>query len=1045
MIAKTNLGTNFLGVFNYCLQEGKNAEILAGSEMVVLSDIPNELAMQFNAHVDSFQHSLSNRLQKVVDHTSLSFAPEDEVSNEQMAEIAKAFIKQKGYDDCDYVVIKHNDTDHQHVHLVLSRVDKNGKVVKDSFNYLDNSKITTALEQEFGLHPSNDLSQEVGFDFEVRDRNPKMMKAMQSIKSTIDGLVGSQLVRNEFELEKALKDQGIDVQLKQEDGQLQGLSFKVDGFAFSGSKIGWSASTIDHYLHGGAEKGESLKPFFEQVKKEIVPECKSLDDFVALMKIRNEVDVNVLVQSKTQKPYGVSFKMADGTKVKGSEVGVKIGELVEAIHKNNDGLTVDATNAKEIVQQIFKSSKDEHDFFTRLQEVGIKGEILKHSKTGKDYGVQFHLPNSDKPVKGSAVGVSFGKLRKHFPEVPKEERAIKEVMREAESVGQMAQELNQKYGIQMNAVTEATTGELSSFSFSLADGSTISDSDIGLNAQQIQTGAQQTQPQEQSPLDSKVQFELLVSNLIKEAESITDLQGVQTKLKDDYGIEMNLSYDQYSGQPDGINFVLPNGQKFRGSDMEATTQKILKEIYQSPTRDAIHLAMKTTDNFYDFSAMLEKENISFDFERHRHTKEIYGLKYKVGKMTFKGSDLKASYGVVNKALVSNATMNQLVKIIRGEQKEWSNTIRAMVMTQSLGKPHWAKMIPFFRKRGFEVEKSAKGDLKISNHAQSFKLSELMNALGEERFKQAVKEQKKEMIKYDKMFLNAFLRSQTTKDFNGELEETGIEQKQNKALGDTEFWKDEDKQMFNRGDFNISDKQMKTMFEHQLLRLQITNALYLNRRFEGFEKKMEVYGVKVKRTEKQLGSGKAVKGMNFILADGRQVSSRDLGISDFAFSKNLRCKSEKFGQVFNAFVKAVEATDNYIDMKNWLINHHNIKIGVDEKHGFSLFDVENNITVPLEDCGIGLKPLGFDSIELAVIESRSEEQEYPSAYPMEWSGGGGSSGGGDFWDDLMQTLATLTQGGGGGGAGHGGKQRDDDDDEDLFKKRKRRAMGFGMEM
>ncbi len=133
----------------------------------------------------------------------------------------------------------------------------------------------------------------------------------------------------------------------------------------------------------------------------------------------------------------------------------------------------------------------------------------------------------------------------------------------------------------------------------------------------------------------------------------------------------------------------------------------------------------------------------------------------------------------------------------------------------------------------------------------------------------------------------------------------------------------------------------------------------------------------------------------------------------------------------------------MDMKHWLINHHHIKIGVDEKHGFSLFDEESNITVPLEDCGIGLKPLGFDSFELAVSESRGEEQEYSSAYPMELNGGG-SSGGGGFWDDLMQSLATLTQGGGSGGAG-GGKQRDDDDDDDLFKKRKRRGMDFGMEM
>jgi hypothetical protein len=51
----------------------------------------------------------------------------------QLAEIAEAYLKSMGYGDNPYLINLHMDTDNNHVHMVSTRVDKNGNKVEDTF------------------------------------------------------------------------------------------------------------------------------------------------------------------------------------------------------------------------------------------------------------------------------------------------------------------------------------------------------------------------------------------------------------------------------------------------------------------------------------------------------------------------------------------------------------------------------------------------------------------------------------------------------------------------------------------------------------------------------------------------------------------------------------------------------------------------------------------------------------------------------------------------------------------------------------------------
>ncbi|HEY4194956.1 MAG TPA: relaxase/mobilization nuclease domain-containing protein [Mucilaginibacter sp.] len=68
-------------------------------------------------------------------HVAIS-APERSYNKEQLAEIATQWMERMGYGKQPYLLIFHKDTDNNHIHIVSTRVDKQGKKIKDSFEQI---------------------------------------------------------------------------------------------------------------------------------------------------------------------------------------------------------------------------------------------------------------------------------------------------------------------------------------------------------------------------------------------------------------------------------------------------------------------------------------------------------------------------------------------------------------------------------------------------------------------------------------------------------------------------------------------------------------------------------------------------------------------------------------------------------------------------------------------------------------------------------------------------------------------------------------------
>ncbi len=226
MIAKIVKGQTFRGVINYVLNQEKQAELL-DSQGVRTNNVQS-LIDGFN-----LQTNLNPRIKKTVGHISLdfSFRDKEKLSNKKMIRIAEAYMDRMGIKDTQYVLVRHHDTEHPHVHLVFNRVDNNGKTISDQNDRYRSGLICKKLTKEYELYfaPGKD---------HVKIHQ---LREPEKTKYTIYRVIKVAILRSNTwnDLIAKLKDYQISVQFKFKGkiAEVQGVSFSMNGYCFSGSKV----------------------------------------------------------------------------------------------------------------------------------------------------------------------------------------------------------------------------------------------------------------------------------------------------------------------------------------------------------------------------------------------------------------------------------------------------------------------------------------------------------------------------------------------------------------------------------------------------------------------------------------------------------------------------------------------------------------------------------------------------------------------------------------------------------------------------------------
>ncbi len=244
-MAKITKGRSFKDVLKYVIDEKKKTQIL---------DTDGLRLKNLSTVIDGFvtQAGMNGRVSKPVGHISLDFSAQDKdkLSNRLMVQIARDYMKRMGIADTQYIIARHFDKEHPHIHLVFNRVDNNGKTISDSNDRFRSEKTCKELTEKYGLYFSS--GKENVKHHRLKEPDKSRYEIYEALKASVPRCRDwKQLMR---ELDKA----GIKTEFKEKGntGVREGVRFRKGEYTFNGSKVDrmFSYSKIDYQLKQNARQ-----------------------------------------------------------------------------------------------------------------------------------------------------------------------------------------------------------------------------------------------------------------------------------------------------------------------------------------------------------------------------------------------------------------------------------------------------------------------------------------------------------------------------------------------------------------------------------------------------------------------------------------------------------------------------------------------------------------------------------------------------------------------------------------------------------------------
>ncbi|MHC5763566.1 relaxase/mobilization nuclease domain-containing protein [Nostoc sp.] len=245
MIGNQTKGRGFRGLLNY-LESQKDAKLIGGN---MGGNNARALAREFK-----ISRQLNPEADRVVYHASLSLPENEQLDEPTWNELANRYLEEMGFDSNQYVVYRHSNTEHDHIHICASRIRlDNGKIVHDSWDYKRSETIIRQLERDYDLQQTQSsheklsrnpsIGQQKRLEREQEEyingerQTPQERPIKQQLqelidRATIDKLTMPQLVER-------LQLQGVEVRHGlTRNGKSKGISYSWNDQKFSGTSLG---------------------------------------------------------------------------------------------------------------------------------------------------------------------------------------------------------------------------------------------------------------------------------------------------------------------------------------------------------------------------------------------------------------------------------------------------------------------------------------------------------------------------------------------------------------------------------------------------------------------------------------------------------------------------------------------------------------------------------------------------------------------------------------------------------------------------------------
>jgi hypothetical protein len=242
VIASQKIGKSFMGALNYNLKKLNHPDGRLRAELLD-SNFTSLNAKAIKQEVDLIRQLRPN-LGRYVYHTSLNFskAEDKQLTNETLLAIAHDYLAANGFTNNQYLIFRHYDADHPHLHLLVNRITFDGEVVSDSNNYKKSEEILRQLERKYGLMavtPSKSAKVRAPVKDEIemvlRTKRPSEKMVMQEKLKKIINKGNISVAAFIASVEK----EGIHLLFNQAStGRVSGITYFSNGFKIKGQALG---------------------------------------------------------------------------------------------------------------------------------------------------------------------------------------------------------------------------------------------------------------------------------------------------------------------------------------------------------------------------------------------------------------------------------------------------------------------------------------------------------------------------------------------------------------------------------------------------------------------------------------------------------------------------------------------------------------------------------------------------------------------------------------------------------------------------------------
>ncbi|WP_281309966.1 relaxase/mobilization nuclease domain-containing protein [Flavobacterium flavigenum] len=184
MVAVIKTGSSIHNIFNYNENKVKQKKAECIGEGNYPADVEKmSVSMRLNRFLK--QNALNENVKRNSVHISLNFdTSETDLTNEKLVEIAKTYMQKIGFGEQPYLVYRHYDAGHPHIHLVSVKVRQDGSRI-DMHNIGRNQSETARkdIEESFRLVKAEGRKKGQHLDLKPIDSAAVQYGKMQSKKA----------------------------------------------------------------------------------------------------------------------------------------------------------------------------------------------------------------------------------------------------------------------------------------------------------------------------------------------------------------------------------------------------------------------------------------------------------------------------------------------------------------------------------------------------------------------------------------------------------------------------------------------------------------------------------------------------------------------------------------------------------------------------------------------------------------------------------------------------------------------------------------------